>query len=124
MIQLGKVLKSDSHDNWFKKNSLIKQMELEGSGVEAAGKDWEYMLGHLSQMAKISGNGYRRKWGTQSGGWEREVSASGGENLSYEQIIKEICRITEVSRFELGVRPYMVLSRDQIIHSEIARRAQ
>lgn len=97
MIQLGKVLKSDSHDNWFKKNSLIKQMELEGSGVEAAGKEWEYMLGHLSQMATISGSGYRRKWGTQSGGWEREVSASGGENLSYEQIIKEICRITEVS---------------------------
>lgn len=103
MIQLGKVLKSDSHDNWFKKNSLVKQMEREGGDAETegkdetAGKDWEYMLGHLSQMAKFSGTGYERKWGSMSGSGQQKVSASGGEDLSYEQIVKEICRITEVS---------------------------
>lgn len=105
MIQFGRILKSDSHDNWFEKNPLAEQMEREENGIGTAGKDWEYMREHLSQMAGFTGAGSDRMWGNKKGDMQMQVTASGGENLSYERIIREICRISEVHDSDLEFDP-------------------
>lgn len=105
MIQFGRILKSDSHDNWFEKNPMAEQMEREENGIGTAGKDWEYMREHLSQMAGFTGAGSDRMWGNKKGDMQMQVTASGGENLSYERIIREICRISEVHDSDLEFDP-------------------
>ena len=105
MIRLGRILRSDSHDNWFEKNPLAEQMDREENGIGTAGKDWEYMRDHLSQMAGLTGAGSDRMWGNRRGDMQMQVTASDGEDLSYERIIREICRISEVYDSDLEFDP-------------------
>ena len=105
MIQLGRVLKSDSHDNWFKKNPLAEQMEREGNSIGTQAKDWAYIWEHLPQLAGFTGIKSGRTWGNQKGDAQMEISASDGEDLSYEQVIREICRVAEVYDSDLEFDP-------------------
>lgn len=95
MLSLGKILKSDSHDKWLAENPLTKRMGRSEDWMKRAEKDWEYLRGHLFQLAKLTGAQCNRRWGDSRNPVQMEVIPWNAEHISYEQIIREICRITE-----------------------------
>lgn len=105
MLRLGKILKSDNHDQWMAERPLTKQMERAGDWTIAADNDWEYLRTHLLQLAKLTGAQGKQMWGNSRNPVQMQVTPWDAEHISYEQILREICRITGQQDSDLEFDP-------------------